>query len=326
MIRLSYVIPVYNSELYLERCVMSCMNQGLKENEYEIIVCDDGSTDNSLSVAERLGHQYTNLKVFSQKNAGAGMARNLGLRNASGEYVIFVDSDDYLNPNSVQGPLCQSVNHKLDVCRYVLLNRVIADGRSWANTHPVTSNVIFLGKDLISNPKVPLDTACSALYRLSFLLDNNLFFSHLTSSEDVEFTLRVYLHAERVMYDDTQVYVYEIKDDSRGHPIDSIGIASFIKNDLSIAVTIKDVKSIIPNSEELNVNLKLRSNSTTASTFWTLWQLRSKLQRADVKEIINYAIDLGVYPIKGKTFSWKTTLLAHLFFNNRTLFLLGFKN
>ena len=325
MMKLSIIIPVYNAEKYLERCVKSCMSQGLAENEYEILLCNDGSTDNSLAIAEDFSQKYSCVKVYSQENAGAGMARNLGLKYATGDYVVFVDSDDYLIPNSIQGPLELCINNKLDICRYLLFNKVISDGRNWINTNPVTSHVIFTGCDLLSNRHVPLDTVCSALYRLCFLRDNNLAFSHLTSSEDVEFTLRVLLHAEHVMYDDTQVYVYEIKDDTRGHPKDPTQVIDFIKNDLSIASIIKKYQSFVPNDKFLTNNLITRSNSTTTSALLTLLRLRKIINKTAAREVIDYAKDLGVYPIKDKTFSWKTTLLVDFFINNRNLFLFVFK-
>ena len=319
MIKLSYIIPVYNNELYLERCVNSCIAQGLKETEYEILICDDGSTDGSLKIANRLKAEHGYIQVFSQNNSGAGAARNIGLRNARGQYVIFVDSDDYLFPNSLNSPISLCLKHQLDVCRYVLLNKLISVGKSWHSPNPLLPNLIYDGYELISNPNVHFDTVCSALYKLDFLKTNSIFFSQLTSSEDVEFTLQVYLHAKRVMYDNTQVYIYEIKDDTRGHPTDTKDIINFIKDDLFIASTIYSVASISTYSERVSKYLKLRANSMTTSTILSLLRSRKKINKTTASAIINYAKSKGVYPIKGKTLSWKTTVLAHLLFNRQKL-------
>ncbi len=325
MIKLSIIIPIYNSEKYLERCVDSCLNQGLSESEYEILLCNDGSTDNGPEIAKELANKHNCIKIFSQENQGAGMARNLGLQHAKGQYVMFVDSDDYIKPNSLSQPLCSCLEMKLDVCRYGLINILINTGESWPLAKTIESGVLYNGKDLISNPNVPFDTACSALYRMDFLLNNQIEFSKLSSSEDVYFTLNVYLYAERIMYVDTEVYVYEIKDKTRGHPKDINGRVNFIKNDISIAAAIQNAsknKTIADNTKKM---LKLRSTSSIIGSLLSLRKLRHELYRDSVIDIIEHSKKLGVYPIKGRSFSWKSTLFAHILLNQTWLLLAGFK-
>ena len=154
---------------------------------------------------------------------------------------------------------------------------------------------------------------------MEFLKTNSIFFSKLTSSEDVEFNLQVYLHAKRVMYDNTQVYIYEIKDDTRGHPTDIKDVINFIKNDLILASTINSVASISTYSERVSKYLKLRANSMTTSAILSLLRSRKNINKTTASAIIDNAKSKGIYPIKGKTLSWKTTILAHLFFNRQKL-------
>ena len=92
---LSVIIPVYNVELYLEDCLESIVTQ--TEKFYEVILVDDGSTDSSKVICERYCRKYANTRLISQKNRGLGAARNTGLANATGEYIVFVDSDDYVD-------------------------------------------------------------------------------------------------------------------------------------------------------------------------------------------------------------------------------------
>ena len=93
MIKISIIIPVYNCEKYLEECLDSVLRQTLKE--YEIICVDDGSTDCTIDILKKYAEQDFRIKVLHQKNQGAGVARNLGLKHAEGEYIAFLDSDDY---------------------------------------------------------------------------------------------------------------------------------------------------------------------------------------------------------------------------------------
>ena len=91
---ISVIVPVYNAEKYLEKCINSILSQNV---ECEIILVDDGSKDNSLMVCNQFKQNFNNIKVFHQENAGAASARNFGLKNANGEFVYFLDSDDYID-------------------------------------------------------------------------------------------------------------------------------------------------------------------------------------------------------------------------------------
>ena len=96
---LSIIIPVYNVEKYVEKCIRSCENQDIPKENYEVIVVNDGSPDGSLAIVERLANEFSNIKVINQENKGLSMARNTGLEAAKGEYVWFVDSDDWIEEN-----------------------------------------------------------------------------------------------------------------------------------------------------------------------------------------------------------------------------------
>lgn len=110
--KVTVIVPVYNVEPYLERCVNSLMHQTF--DDVEILLIDDGSTDRSGELCDRMAQQDERIRVFHKENEGQGIARNLGLQNASGKYVCFLDSDDYYDP---------------DTCRelYELMERTHAD-------------------------------------------------------------------------------------------------------------------------------------------------------------------------------------------------------
>ena len=96
---LSIIIPVYNSDEYLAECLDSCLNQNIASNDYEIICVNDGSTDSSYEILEKYSEKHHNIRFFSQENRGVSVARNIGLENAKGQYVMFVDSDDIIRSN-----------------------------------------------------------------------------------------------------------------------------------------------------------------------------------------------------------------------------------
>ena len=98
-LHLSIIIPIYNLELYIEKCLKSILNQDLPVNQYEIIVINDGSTDNSASIVSRLIKNNSNIKLINKTNGGVSSARNVGIQEAKGEYITFLDGDDYFVPN-----------------------------------------------------------------------------------------------------------------------------------------------------------------------------------------------------------------------------------
>lgn len=119
---ISVVVPVYNVERYLQRCIESIINQSFKN--YEIILVNDGSTDNSLNICLQYKKAYTNVTVLNKKNGGLSEARNYGIKIAKAKYVCFVDSDDYLEKDYLK-TLYQSVmdnNADVAMCEYYLTN------------------------------------------------------------------------------------------------------------------------------------------------------------------------------------------------------------
>ena len=101
MIKISIIIPVYNAEKYLKKCIDSVINQNVESKE--IILVNDGSIDNSQEIIDEYVAKYPDMiKAIKQENAGQAVARNVGIENASGEFLAFLDSDDYLEENSYQ--------------------------------------------------------------------------------------------------------------------------------------------------------------------------------------------------------------------------------
>ena len=124
MIKTSVIIPVYNTEKYLVECLESVLNQSQKE--LEIIAVDDGSTDHSLDILYQYQKVYKNLQVYSQKNSRQGTARNNGLQYAKGEYIYFLDSDDTIDPETLEDCYRQAKEKNLDIVLFD--SKVIIEG------------------------------------------------------------------------------------------------------------------------------------------------------------------------------------------------------
>ena len=117
-VKLSVIVPLYNSSAWLPKCLDSLLCQDLDESEYEIICVDDGSPDHSKDLAASYSIEHPNVKVVSQANQGTAGARNTGMRHAVGKYLCFVDPDDYVEKNVYGGLIKRMEDENLDMLRF----------------------------------------------------------------------------------------------------------------------------------------------------------------------------------------------------------------
>jgi glycosyltransferase involved in cell wall biosynthesis len=204
MIKISLIIPVYNVEQYLEKCLTSCIKQDIPLEEYEIIIINDGAKDNSLSIAERFEKEYKNITVYSQENQGLSAARNKGLSLAKGEYVWFIDSDDWIQNHCLSKILTHIENKDIDV---IAMGYIKAFDNSKENY-----SVDYHNKE-INNGKTLLTSdfytpAQLYIYRKKFLENNSLFFYVGIFHEDSEFTPRMLYYASKIKILEEPIYYF----------------------------------------------------------------------------------------------------------------------
>lgn len=124
MHKISVIIPAYNVEKYLEKCLESVVNQTLKD--IEVILINDGSKDNTWNIIESFSNKYQNIKVFNKPNTGVADTRNFGLSKVTGEYIGFLDSDDYIEPTMFEELYNKAKSNDFDVCvcdAYIVANK-----------------------------------------------------------------------------------------------------------------------------------------------------------------------------------------------------------
>lgn len=121
--KVSIIVPVYNAEKYLNRCVDSIINQSF--HDWELLLVDDGSTDNSAAICDEFAMNYDSINVIHKTNGGSVKARKIGLDNTNGDYVIFIDSDDYIAPNMLEILFHGTENgeHDLVCCNYAEVHK-----------------------------------------------------------------------------------------------------------------------------------------------------------------------------------------------------------
>lgn len=209
----SVIIPVYNVEKYINRCLKSILSQHY--NDLEIIVIDNGSTDRSGSICDIYANEYANFSVYHIENHGVGSARNFGLSKARGEFIYFVDSDDYLVGN-LFAEFEDKLTPDLDLLVFSYYNSFEQEMTEKNRTKKILPyngsydkydfSKIF--KDLFLSDM--LYTVWNKIYRREFLLENNLSFEKYELGEDVRFNLNAYRNVNKVYLSQDSYYVYVI--------------------------------------------------------------------------------------------------------------------
>ena len=210
MPRFSIIIPAYNAEAYLQRCLDSILTQNY--SDYEVIVIDDGSTDGTSNI---LG-QYPQVKVISQSNHGMATARNRGLEVAQGDYILFIDSDDRLCPNALD-----TLAHELQGEDIIGFGTKIFNEATGAYTdNPIQPAATMPGWDYFNRHRLeatPVHFVCiwQRAYRRAFLETAGLRFADgLKRAEDDLFTTMVMLHARSIKCIPDCLYIYHLRSGS----------------------------------------------------------------------------------------------------------------
>ncbi len=210
---LSLVVPVYNIQDYLKDLVASLETQDLAPNLWEILFVNDGSTDESLKVGQLLTKKIDNARWISQENKGVSEARNVGLREAQGKFVWFVDADDFISKN-----ILLKIKHFIDSypTMDVLTMSQMKFTENGAKEYTVkydTSELPCSGVEHMQKKESFTQVAIYAFCR-SFLLENNLFFYPDIYHEDEEFYSRVFFFAKKVVYMPNIASYYRIREGS----------------------------------------------------------------------------------------------------------------
>ncbi|MEI0561359.1 glycosyltransferase family 2 protein [Brachyspira pilosicoli] len=224
MIKVSVIVPVYNVEDYLIECLTSIINQTLKE--IEIICIDDCGTDNSINILKEYAKKDDRIRIISHKeNKGLGPARNTGIKESKGEYISFIDSDDYISRDYLENLYNTIIKYDTDIVSTINIKRVVGEAISLYSINinkylsifqKIFNKNHFEGisnaniKDEKENTKnYPFVVAWNKLYKRSFLLDNDLFFMDIKKgSEDEDFYQRLLLNSPSISYNHKSIYYY----------------------------------------------------------------------------------------------------------------------
>ena len=208
--KVSFIISIYKVEQYLQQCVESIIGQTY--TNIEVILVDDGSPDGCPALCDGLANSDSRIKVIHKPNGGLSDARNVGLREATGDYVVFVDGDDFWIDNNALKKLIDAIKPELDFIGYNCLYYYPDTGNysAWVAyddylAKPATRDEAMIA--LVKSGTFPM-SACLKLMKRSFLIDNNLFFKKGQLAEDIPWFINVLDTTKHCLFLNQYVYAY----------------------------------------------------------------------------------------------------------------------
>jgi len=286
-LKISIIVPVYNVEHYLKECVDSLIDQDYENKE--IILVDDGSPDGCPAICDAYSEQYDFIKTIHKENGGLSDARNTGLTHATGDYILFVDSDDFIEKNSLSKIVETVTESQADVV-FLEAKKYLPDGTTISLGNGITKEGVQNKsyedalRFISSCPKYPA-SACTKLMKKSLFHNGSLNFEKGLLSEDLDWCLKLLLKAKSFDYYGGNYYYY------RQGRSDSITNKVGLKNFLDILYIIKKWIALSEQVVDYERHLIL---SELAYEYPIEIAIYSKLSKADKKK----------YKSEMKTMSW----------------------
>lgn len=210
---ISVIVPVFNAEKYIGRCIESILNQTI--SDIELILIDDGSPDNSGVICDEYALKDSRIKVFHQKNGGVCVARNTGLEHATGDYISFVDSDDYLESNALEILYNDIINYNADVSCALMTS----DGNCNKNNLKKGTYEVWCGNDALKNALLDnrfTYSSCAKMFKKD-LINNIRFEEGRKIHEDSFFVFCCFFEQPTVVVRNVGIYNYENNPNSASH-------------------------------------------------------------------------------------------------------------
>lgn len=230
-IKFSIIIPCYNVEKYIERTILSVLNQSYKN--FEILLINDGSNDNTLNIIENFQKKDLRIKIFSQENKGVSATRNKGVKESKGEYILFLDGDDLIENNLLEEARVKIIENNVEVFSF-------GYEVYWLKRKKIYRNMNLRKKILSSHSFLKLflqhrinQSICSFIVKKDLIKDLD-FKENLTTGEDLDFQLRLLLKKFNIYYDDYPYFKYIKRENSattkKGIPLKNLDTLEELEN------------------------------------------------------------------------------------------------
>ena len=275
----SIIIPVYNIEKYIEECVNSVLVQSYKN--FEVILVDDGSKDKSSIICDDLANLDNRIKVIHKKNGGLSSARNAGIKVSKGDYIAFIDGDDYWDDKDfLKNAIDYLIHSNADFINYGLKKYyenedIMQEGKYIFDRNAIDINDKRKTLDYLISNNLYISSACTKLIKRQIIQDNNLLFREGIFSEDIDWSVRLLVCSKRIDVINKTPYVYRYRSNSISKTLGTKNVRDLIGN-------IENSISYIPKNDEF----KYEYMSYVAFQYLTLMIIPNYVNEKLPKEIM----------------------------------------
>lgn len=311
--KLSFVIPAYNVEKYVERCLDAIYSQQINENNFEVIVIDDGSIDGTLSVVKKIQKCHANMQVISQKNCGPSIARNNGVALSKGRYIWFVDADDYIAEDSLKIAF-QIIEDNSPEVLFFSIKVIKIDGSSFTQIIPDVLTENLMNGIQAMRKGFNIGSACMGIWNRDYLDKLQLrFLPGVNNGEDALFVFSATLQAKRIMVINKPLYVYKKRSESLTTAIVSPDIYLKMKmGDVKIAQYLRGLSlhysDIVP---EIASIADSQYRKILFGLVYSLYKNKSRYKKSGVNEqVLQQMKEVGLYPVECSFGTWKKNLFC----------------
>jgi glycosyltransferase involved in cell wall biosynthesis len=326
--KLSIIIPVYNVEKFLPTCLESLLAQDIDINDYEILIINDGSKDNSLTVANVYRDKYSHIKVYTKENNGVGSARNKGIEIAKGKYIYFIDPDDYLISNTLNELINSIELNNLDILTFSSIQVLKSQLNEDRKIRNAKISKIQDGKDYITSYKYKNEVWWYFIKR-DFLLNSHIKFIEDRWMEDAIFTAKLFLEANAMANLPLDAHRHFLVKGSAMRNKEPKHYLKVIDDKRNAAIVFE---TIIEDLKKKNINAKCVKRLTVRQQsfvfFMMVRMLKSTISLKQIRLIIDDLSKTGAYPLKnflGQDYNGISYNLLLLVFNRKHLYFLTFK-
>ena len=310
MIAITLIVPVYNVEKYLVRCLDSCLHQDLDEDEYEIIAVNDGSYDGSLKLLKEYANRYRNIVLIDKPNGGLSSARNAGLERARGNFIWVVDSDDWIAENCLKTVCRLFDNNNIDMITFNTYYATNIGYKEQAVKRDMVDGQILDGVQLYNQGFIyPFTGVPFYIYRSSFLRKHNLRFVDKIYFEDWLFTPIAYVYCDKCLYWDNFLYYYYMRTGSITQSVPTVKKAEDI---IEIAERLYTETASVKRERSMII---YKSIACLTKSFYAQWYYLSKTERLYLRKAFltkSFWIKSILYSAKLKYIAVVVSLLLNI--------------
>ena len=315
---------MYNAGAYIDKCLNSILDARLPEEYYEIIIINDGSTDNGPNIVQLYRQQHANITYLTQKNQGQSVARNLGIKHCRGDYVWCIDADDKLNSKELSKVFRTLGEYNdLDILA-IQLQRISEQGELISiecGQPSLPHGEVITGVQAVIRGYNP-SSICALIVKKALFIDNDIFFVPGITHQDVELTYRLMPKANRVLFSNLIPYFYIHHINSTSKSLIPEKKIKYVKDEIFIIRSFRDLAKSYEHSDSYLANVIYhRSQNSLFGLVYSLYRNKSIWGKLGInKAIIDELKNQGLYPMKGPWDSWRKRIFASCFLNFPKIF------